>query len=297
MLGSLSALSALEAEATHQQKREAQVKAHRNDHQFQLQKIEQLKQRRNELLQMLHDKADSETSSRNDKRNSEESASESDELTSALAYVTELKEKLQVYKMTGVCVVKTDATNKVLCFSTSHGHVYLESYHLHLHRLASGSFKIIHHDLPPFILHCALPPNLEVKDMLTAVRPVQEALAMFVLRREQLKEAEGKFPDTLHVMESSAAVDYLHCLLDIGEDVQVEITLKYSDLNHYLPSTVKAVLLKPGGRGERESIPQDMADSVQSALCSHSLCVALSHTAQLLQGLLHTHTHSSSETP
>ena len=87
----------------------------------------------------------------------------------------------------GVSVVKTDPDNKVLCFTTSHRGVFLESYHLKLQRLASGHFKVVHHDLPPFLVHSTLPDYLQVKDVISAVRPLQEALSMFVMRREELK--------------------------------------------------------------------------------------------------------------
>ena len=87
-------------------------------------------------------------------------------------------------------VVKTDSDSKVLCFTTSYKGVFYESYHLELRRLDSGRFKVIHHDLPPFIVYSALPADLEVKDVLSAVRPLQEALSMYVLRREELKGAQ-----------------------------------------------------------------------------------------------------------
>lgn len=87
-------------------------------------------------------------------------------------------------------MVKTNQDSKVLCFTTSHRGVYLEAYHLKLQRLTSGCFKVVQHDLPPFIVFSTLPADLEVKDMMSAVRPLQEALSMFVHRREELKTAQ-----------------------------------------------------------------------------------------------------------
>ncbi|KAL8610650.1 hypothetical protein ACOMHN_047219 [Nucella lapillus] len=285
MLGSLSALSSLESEAAERQKREAKVRKGQHDRHHQTQKVKQLRKRRDELLQILQDKGSDEAGDTREERRGTDAKGARQEVTSALAYVAELRDKLQVYKMTGVSVVKTDPDSKMLCFTTSHKGVYLESYLLKLQRLTSGHFKVVHHNLPPFIAYSVLPGNLEVKDMVSAVRPVQEALAMFVLRREELKEAQKKFTDSLHVIESSAAVDYLCCHLDVGTDVQVQITLKYADLNSCLPSSVQAVLLKRGGRRRwKESLPDDAVSGLTSDFCGHRLAVALTKAAQRLQG-------------
>lgn len=66
----------------------------------------------------------------------------------------------------------------------------MESYHLSVQHLSTGNFKVTHHDLPAFIVASGLPDNLKVKDLPSLVRPVRELLAMFVMRREELKVAE-----------------------------------------------------------------------------------------------------------
>nr|KAG5694443.1 hypothetical protein BaRGS_017476 [Batillaria attramentaria] len=118
---------------------------------------------------------------------------ESSELRSAVAYMAELKEKLNVYKLTGASIIKSNQDGKVVCFTTSYKGSYLESYHLKLQGLSTGQFRVSHHDLPPFVFTSCVPDSLEVKDIPSVVQPVREVLSMYVLRREELKSAEDHY--------------------------------------------------------------------------------------------------------
>ncbi|KAK7092110.1 uncharacterized protein [Littorina saxatilis] len=285
MLGSLSALRALESAASTRHEEKVKFAAQSESLQSQKEKMGQLTMKRDKLMEQLHNATTGTDSGKEGESSVCGAETQDPELQSALAYLSELQEKLNVYKLAGVSVVKTNQDSKVLCFTTSHRGVYLEAYHLKLQRLTSGCFKVVQHDLPPFIVFSTLPADLEVKDMMSAVRPLQEALSMFVHRREELKTAQSLFPDTLHVVESSAAVDFVCCHLDISDDVQVEITLKYTDLNHYLPSSVSAVLpLKLGEGRPKQGFPEDIASKLQEIFfdTDSRLCEAFQTAAETL---------------
>ncbi|KAK7480110.1 hypothetical protein BaRGS_00028670 [Batillaria attramentaria] len=246
VVGRSAVVALVVSAATLRQEDEAETLAQTRTAQKQKQKLLELQERRDNLLEQLQGAASTSGVPGGEGVGDDGSHEtiESSELRSAVAYMAELKEKLNVYKLTGASIIKSNQDGKVVCFTTSYKGSYLESYHLKLQGLSTGQFRVSHHDLPPFVFTSCVPDSLEVKDIPSVVQPVREVLSMYVLRREELKSAEGKFSDTLHVAERSGPIDFVCFHMDVRPNLQVEITLKYKDLKHYLPSAVNAVPLK-----------------------------------------------------
>lgn len=282
MLNSLSVLTSLESAAVVRQQGEAEETAQTKKTTLQKQKVTQLQKRRDELLQQVQTAALADVGSVTP--DSDEGGNEqSSELRSALRYFAELKEKLNVYKLTGVSIIKSDQDGKILCFTTSYKGTFLENYHLKLQGLSTGKFKVIHHDLPTFVFILCVPESLEVQDIPSVVQPVREVLSMYVMRREELRVAESRFPDNLHIVEKSGPVDFICFHISVLPNLKVEITLKYKDLKSYLPSAVDAVPLRRDTSRPQEALPEEVKERLTECFRGNRLCSAITTAMEILK--------------
>ncbi|XP_025089356.1 centromere protein O-like [Pomacea canaliculata] len=288
MLGSLSALGSLQSAATAKQQSEKEVAIKQQIKQAQLQRIEELKKKREKLKELLQTAA-----AEADELHAVEENGSGSELRRAEAYCKKLREQLNVYKLTGVAITESDHVSKLLCFTTSFKGIYLESYHVKLQRLSSGHFKIAHHDLPAFIVFSKLPENLEVKDLQSFVQPVRELLAMYIIRREEVKQAETKFSSVLYVAEKSGPVDFLCFRLDIQPNLQAEITLKYADLCTATPTTVTVVPVKKGNLVHQKGLPDSVSLELQHVFSENRLTAAIGLALELLVAHFRNQTEAS----
>ena len=249
-----------------------------------MRKLEELRLHRDELVKELQ------AAEKGDAQDLEASSSglgdgDNDELSSCLEQLAVLKEKLNVYRLTGVSVIKSTGTDRLFSFSTSYKGQYLQPHYLQVSRQPTGLFSVSYHDLPPFVVCTVLPPDLVLSDMRTTARRVHELLAMMVFRREDLLDTEAKHREHLRVMECSEPYDVIQCRLTVSSDVQLDLALKYADLRTFVPSSVRLSPVRPDGR-EHLQLTIRMGKEVRALFAERCFSEAFPPALDLLTGEL-----------